>query len=100
MCFPNYSDKTILVNDIADFFVSKIDTIRSNIDALSSLCVKDTVHFLLYPLQMILHLHMYKQFYLKLMLKKRSLLKRKPQILKPLSSLDILLYRSLLQFSA
>lgn len=43
LCFPNYSDKTILVNDIADFFVSKIDTIRSNIDALSLSCVKDTV---------------------------------------------------------
>ena len=43
LCFPNYSDKTILVNDIADFFVSKIDTIRSNIDALSLSCLKDTV---------------------------------------------------------
>ena len=35
LCFPNYSDKNILVYDIADFFVSKIDIIRSNIDALS-----------------------------------------------------------------
>ena len=35
--------KTILVNDIADFFVSKIDIIRSNIDALSLSCLKDTV---------------------------------------------------------
>ena len=43
LCFPNYSDKTILVNDIADFFVSKIDTIRSNINALSSSCLTDTV---------------------------------------------------------
>ena len=43
LCFPNYSDKTILVNDIADFFVSKIDTIRSNIDVLSLSCLKDTM---------------------------------------------------------
>ena len=43
LCFPNYSDKTTLVDDIADFFVSKIDTIRSNIDALSSSCLTDTV---------------------------------------------------------
>ena len=43
LCLPNYSDKTILVNDIADNFVSKIDTIRSNIDALSLSCLKDTV---------------------------------------------------------
>ena len=41
--FPNYSDKTFLVNDIADFFVTKIDTIHSNIDALSLSCLKDTV---------------------------------------------------------
>ena len=43
LCFPNYSDKTILVNDITDFFASKIDIIRSNIDALSLSCLKDTV---------------------------------------------------------
>ena len=43
LCFPNYSDKTILVNDTADFFVSKIHTIRSNIDASSLSCSKDTV---------------------------------------------------------
>ena len=42
LCFPNYSDKTILVNDTADFFVSKIDTIRSNIDALSLSCLKES----------------------------------------------------------
>ena len=43
LCFPNYSDKTILVNDTTDFFVSKIDTIRSNIDASSLSCSKETV---------------------------------------------------------
>ena len=35
--------KAILVNDIAAFFVSKIDIIRSNIDGLSLSCLKDTV---------------------------------------------------------
>ena len=43
LCFPDYSDKTILVSDIADFFVSNIDTICSNIDALSLSCLKNTV---------------------------------------------------------
>ena len=43
LCFPNYSDKTNLVNDIADFFVSMIDIIHSNIDALSLSCLKDVV---------------------------------------------------------
>ena len=43
LCFPNHSDKTNLVNDIDDFFVSKIDMIHSNIDALSLSCLKDAV---------------------------------------------------------
>lgn len=43
LCFFNYFDKIIFVNDIVDFFVSKIDIICFNIDVLSLLCVKDIV---------------------------------------------------------
>ena len=43
--FPNYQDKTNLVNDIGQFFVNKIDTIRSNIEAciVNSSSVPDDV---------------------------------------------------------
>ena len=43
--FPNYQDKTNLVNDIGQFFVNKIDTIRSDIEAriVNSSSVPDDV---------------------------------------------------------
>ena len=34
LSFPNYQDKSKLANDIGGFFVRKIDTIRSDIDAV------------------------------------------------------------------
>ena len=45
LSFPNYQDKTNLVNDIGQFFVNKIDTIHSDIEAriVNSSSVPDDV---------------------------------------------------------
>ena len=41
--FPDYSDKSVLANDIGQFFIQKIETIRSNIEAIENSCTMDTV---------------------------------------------------------
>ena len=43
LCFPDYSDITVLVNDVADFFAHKIEIIHSDIAGMEVSFVADVV---------------------------------------------------------